>query len=337
MTVYGRLNKEKEDETLKKIWNAVAKDLWIVLLDIIAVNAAYYLALIIRFFVGGELRAVATTRYMPAWLGFTPWYTVLALIVFMAFRLYGGMWRYAGINDMNRIIGANVVTTVLHLAGSSIFFTRMPWTYYIIGAVLQFIFVVLIRFSYRIILVEKTKLKKVEKVPAMVVGTGDLGRKVVKHLEENTPYRAVAILSTSSAGRSLDGVPVVGFNELENQISKVRAVFIANKGLSNEEREKIKAAAGDREVNDFTGALTNNTGFLPLSALLSLASGPITLIVDGREQKYESGTAALESLKDRYEIKSIQGATIELVKGKDLSQSFVADYKAVTGEDVSFF
>jgi hypothetical protein len=35
---------------LKKVWNAIAKDLWIVLLDIIAVNAAYYLALIIRFF-----------------------------------------------------------------------------------------------------------------------------------------------------------------------------------------------------------------------------------------------------------------------------------------------
>ena len=35
---------------MKKIWNLVAKDLWIVLLDIIAVNAAYYLALLIRFF-----------------------------------------------------------------------------------------------------------------------------------------------------------------------------------------------------------------------------------------------------------------------------------------------
>ena len=290
-----------------------------------------------RFFVGGELRAVAVNRYMPAWVGFTPWYTVLALIVFMAFRLYGGMWRYAGINDMNRIIGASAVTTVLHVAGTIIFFTRMPLTYYIIGAVLQFVFIVLIRFGYRIILTEKTKLKKVEKVPALVVGTGDLGRKVVKHLEENTPYRAVVILSTSSAGRSLDGIPVVSFDELEAQISKVRAVFIADKELSNEEREKIKAAAGDREVNDFTGALTNNTGYLPVSALLSLALGPVTLIIDGQEKKYESGTAALESLKDRYEIKSIKGAAIELAKGKDLSQSFAADYKAVTGEDVSFF
>ena len=322
---------------MKKIWNAVAKDLWIVLLDIIAVNAAYYLALIIRFFVGGELRAVAVERYMPAWMSFAPWYTILAIIVFMGFRLYGGMWRYAGINDMNRIIGASVVTTVLHLVGTSIFFTRMPWTYYAIGAVLQFFFVVLVRFGYRIFLVEKTKLKKVEKVPALVVGSGDLGRKVVKHLEENTPYRAVAILSTSRAGRTLDGIPVVSLDELESQMSKVRAVFIANKDLTNEQREKIKAIAGDREVNDFTGALTNSTGFLPVSTLLSLSSGPVTLIVEGKEQKYESGAAALESLKDRYDVKNIKGATIELVKGKDWSQSFVADYKAVTGEDVSFF
>ena len=35
---------------MRKVWSAVAKDLWIVLLDIIAVNAAYYLALLIRFF-----------------------------------------------------------------------------------------------------------------------------------------------------------------------------------------------------------------------------------------------------------------------------------------------
>ena len=42
----------KEDETLKKVWNTIARDLWIVLLDIIAVNAAYFLALMVRFFDG---------------------------------------------------------------------------------------------------------------------------------------------------------------------------------------------------------------------------------------------------------------------------------------------
>lgn len=34
---------------MKKIWDSIAKDLWIVLLDIIAVNASYFLALLIRF------------------------------------------------------------------------------------------------------------------------------------------------------------------------------------------------------------------------------------------------------------------------------------------------
>ena len=41
---------------MKKIWNIIAKDLWIVLLDIIAVNAAYFLALLVRFFDNVEFR-----------------------------------------------------------------------------------------------------------------------------------------------------------------------------------------------------------------------------------------------------------------------------------------
>ena len=40
----------RQGRALKKIWNLVAKDLWIVLLDIIAVNVSYFLALLVRFF-----------------------------------------------------------------------------------------------------------------------------------------------------------------------------------------------------------------------------------------------------------------------------------------------
>ena len=317
---------------MKKILNSVAKDLWVVILDLVAVNASYYLALLIRFFVGGELRAVAVERYMPAWTGFTPWYSVLCIVIFMLFRLYGGMWRYAGINDMNRIILANACTFLLHLAGTTIFFTRMPWTYYALGGVMQFVLIVLIRFSYRLFLVEKTKLARSTKVECVVIGSGDLGRKVIKHLEENTPYRPFLIISSSSAGRSMDGIPV---EKLDLEKVKGRPVFIADKELSAEEREKIRSAAS--EVTDFTGALSNTTGFIPVSSLLSLSSGPVALVVDGKEKKYRSGREALESLKDRYSVKSISGARIELEKSENWAAGFAADYKAVTGEDVSFF
>ena len=124
---------------MKKIWNKLAKDLWIILLDIIAVNGAYYLALVMRFFVHGEFRPIAETKYIPGFLHFAPFYTVLCLLVFALFRLYGGMWQVAGINDMHRILGANAVTAVLQVIGTWLIWrpggghVRMPISYYVIG------------------------------------------------------------------------------------------------------------------------------------------------------------------------------------------------------------
>ena len=92
------------------------------------------------------------------------------------------MWRYAGISDMNRILMANAFTFVLQIAGSALFFTRMPFTYYIIGGVLQLGFIISIRFGYRILLVEKNRIKK-SRIPAtnvLIVGAGELGRKVIR-------------------------------------------------------------------------------------------------------------------------------------------------------------
>ena len=133
------------------------KDWLILVLDIIAVNAAYFLALLLRFYVNYEFRPTVSF-YLTDFLTFAPFYTVLCIAVFFFFRLYGGMWQYAGINDMNRIIGASVVTAVLHVVGTALFIRRMPITYYIIGAILQFLFITLIRFGYRIWLVEKKKI-----------------------------------------------------------------------------------------------------------------------------------------------------------------------------------
>ena len=103
---------------MKKFLKGIARDLWIVLLDIVAVNAAYFLALMVRLYVNFEWRDVARDYYLPAFLRFAPVYTVLVIIVFMLFRLYGGMWQYAGLNDMNRILGANAITVVIQVVGT---------------------------------------------------------------------------------------------------------------------------------------------------------------------------------------------------------------------------
>ena len=70
---------------MKKIWNMLAKDSWIVLLDILAVNLSYYLALLIRFFVEGEFRP-SVSFFQWDFLRFAPFYTVAALIIFIISR-----------------------------------------------------------------------------------------------------------------------------------------------------------------------------------------------------------------------------------------------------------
>lgn len=329
---FGNPGEEWGDKCMKRIQKSIKQDIWIFLLDIISVNASYVLALLIRFYVNGQFRPTVT-YYMTDWARFAPWYTLACLIIFALWKLYGSMWRYAGINDMNRIIFANACTTVVHVLGTLIFIRRMPITYYVIGAALQFLFMLITRFAYRILLVEKKKLSKTVTVPALIIGSGELGHKVIRHLKENTPYRPVAIIGDDS-GRSMDGVPVLDMTELESTVQKVRGIFIADRELSQKDRDRIAALAGDREIKDFTAELTNLSGVVPVTSLLALTSGPVTLEINGNDREFKSGRDALKQLHDAYEVADIEGAKIHLKKA---STAWMNDYKAQTGEDVSFF
>ena len=326
-------NSREGDAHLKNIWESVKKDLWVVLLDVVAVNLSYFLALIIRFYVGGFLRPVAVDRYLPAWEAFTPFYTVVCILVFAGWRLYGGIWRYAGINDMNRIILANLSTAAIHVLGTVIFVERMPITYYLIGEVLQFVFVVVIRFGYRVLLVEKRKLKRGEKIKCLVVGSGENGRRVVKNLEESEVYKPVAVVGSGSG--TMDGVPIKQELELEN----VGAVFIADPLLPSSQREEIKRKCDEAQIEllDYTGYFSNLGGRLSLTELLSTIHTPFSVVIDGKETRYEDGAAALAALTERYMVVDVNGREmrIKLERQQKPSTQAALDaaYAAVMGDE----
>ncbi len=85
--------------------------------DAVAVNLAYYLALVVRFYINFEFLDTAA-GYIPAFFQFIPYYTVFSLIVFYAMRLYSSEWEYASAEDMNRILIASVITTAGHVLGT---------------------------------------------------------------------------------------------------------------------------------------------------------------------------------------------------------------------------
>ena len=334
---------------MKSIGKTITQNLWTVILDIVAVNASYYLALLLRFYVNNELRDVARDFYMPAFERFAPYYTVLAILVFIGFRLYGGMWQFAGINDMNRIVGANAVTVLIQIIGTWQILppqggpSRMPVSYYVIGAFVQFVLIAVIRFGYRILLVEKRKVagRKVSAIPTMVIGAGETARKAIAHMED-TPYRAIAAADEKSAGKTLNGVPVVA--DYRKILQSVKAVFIADRKLDSEKRKEIRESceAEGIEIQDYTGALSNLGGRIPVASLLEMIRGPVTLVAEnGTEQEYPDGEEALKSLQEQVEVDEIRGAKIFLRKPSSRPyagyDAWAQQHEEDTGEEVSFF
>ena len=318
-------------------------DLWVLVLDIISVNFSYFMALVLRFFL--RFRFIpGSFEYLRAFQTFAPFYTVLCVIVFMLFRLYNGMWYYVGVNDMNRIIYACFCTTVIQIAGSWLFVKRMPITFYVIGSVLQFLFVVAIRFSYRLVVAERIKFRKTDAVRTMVIGSGETGRGMVRNLEADVTnaWKPVVVIG-SDAGRAMNGIPIESMDNVESSLEqyKIKSIIIADPMLDEETRNKIKALADQRELElaDYTGFLANLAGAVSLTSVLEASRGPVTLIVDGVEMKYDSPETAISSLTGRYIVKTIRSASIEVTKDSsgDGWLKWMKEYKEQTGEDVSFF
>jgi len=242
----------KKDRLVEFIKN----DLWVIVLDIIGINAAYFLALLVRFFVGGKF--YASLRELPyLYSQFAPFYTAFCLVVFFLFKLYGGMWRYAGLNDINRIIGSSIVTFVFLVVGTLLFVQRMPLTFYFIGGTLQFGFVAFIRFAHRIFLVEKNQITR-KKADAIVVGGGEEAHYILRLLNSGLIYRPVCIVDKNSSGRMMDGLPVyVSFVSALDSF-RVDCVFIADSTIDNKEKQKIHDLCEKQNiaVRDYTSFFT---------------------------------------------------------------------------------
>ena len=77
--------------------------LYLVIYDVIAVNAAYFLGLWFRF---DCTYSAIPGEYLSAYLKFTPWYTVFSVFVFWMLRLYNSVWRFASYSDYISVSGS---------------------------------------------------------------------------------------------------------------------------------------------------------------------------------------------------------------------------------------
>lgn len=327
-----------------------------VLFDIFAVNFAYFIALIIRFYVNFEINEWAV-RFIPAFRAFAPWYTVCCLVIFGVFKLYNSRWKYAGLNDLNRILLANLATFVVQVAGSVVFVLRMPVTYYVIGAVIQFCMIAASRFSYRLFLMERSRVRSrrnATSIPVMIVGVGETSHLVRRHLENDgeNAARPVCLMDFRGEefGNMMEGLPVIsGVDKLADAIKKysVECVILADSTMPTDVRKAVREICGEMnvEVQDFAGFFQESRGAVTLRNLMEYAKGEVELVVNGKSQSFANGEQAVMSVTGKYVVKSVAAhenrLVVELQKDilvpNDVKEKWVQTYEKETGEDISFF
>ena len=199
-------------------WKIIS--LCLALYDAVAVNAAFYAALWLRYDCKfWDIPAF----YIDALRTFAPFYTVFCLIVFWCCKLYKSIWRFAGAHEMYRSVVATVITLVFqvvgtilqsHIMGTTAQIPHMPMTYYFIGIALQFVLTIGVRFSYRIVLGLKRPGGAAASKRVMLIGAGAAGQMILHDLNraELSHDKVCCIIddNPNKWNRFMEGVPVVG-------------------------------------------------------------------------------------------------------------------------------
>ena len=158
------------------------------------------------------------------------WVICLQAFVFVLFGLYQGVWRFASVPDLKRIIkavaiAAIAVTAMVLMINPS---TVVPRTVLILDPILLIVLMGGSRFTYRAWkehhLYGATHLRG---QPVIVIGAGELGVALLKDLSRSEQWRVVGLLDEEANvhGRQLMGVTVLG---AINQLAEFSSKFNAN-------------------------------------------------------------------------------------------------------------
>ena len=224
-------------------WKVIS--LYLIIYDLITLNFSFFFGLWIRF----DLQFTKIpAEFLVPFLKFAPIYSVVCLIVFWFLHLYNSIWRFASYSELNRILVASLITVLFHIVGMSLLFGRMPISYYLVGAVMQVMFLTAARFGYRFINLERSRRRQVQKADrnVMVIGAGAAGQVILRELNNTAQiaYKACCVIddNPNKWGRYIENVPIVGGREaIQENVSKyqIDEIMLAIPSASAADRSEI--------------------------------------------------------------------------------------------------
>lgn len=189
----------------------------LVFADILLIALSGFLALYIRYDFKFENMEM---RFMKAEAVTLPLHLLVTLILFVFFKLYRSVWKFASTSELLNIIGACTVSVALEIMYMAILKIRMPVSYYPMKYIILVVGVTAVRFTYRFLrAMQEARAGNVkgERKRIMVVGGGEAGAMIIKEIQ-NSHYldqQVCCIIDDDpfKQGKYIRGIEVMGTRE----------------------------------------------------------------------------------------------------------------------------
>ena len=197
----------------------------------------------------------------------------IQLILFIRFGLYKGVWRFASIPDLKRIIFAATLSALIVTALISMLkIAVVPRSVLLLNPLLLILLVGGSRFAYRAWQEHRLfGITTKQGTPVIVLGAGDAAIALVKELARGNEWRVVGMLDDDKTlhGRELFGVRVLGEIKQLKEISQ--ALSIGNVIVA------MPSAAHQARRSAVKLAQSENLSVLTVPAFDDLMSGKVSI------------------------------------------------------------
>lgn len=239
-----------------------------ILHDIFATLIAWIAAFWLR------LNLEIPSEFMPAAFWGVAWLLPLHALIFRYFGLYQGIWRYASLPDLRRIL---VAVSVVALASPALLYVirfeyAIPRSVFVLHPLLLVVLMGGSRVAYRAWKEKRLYgALRAHGEPVLVLGAGDAAVNLIREMERSNLWRIVGILDDDVAKQRLllQGVSVVGrISDLPTVATEynVSNVIIAMPNASHQARRSAVDIASSAHLRVLT-----------VPALDDLISGKVTV------------------------------------------------------------
>lgn len=201
------------EETRKDKLQLLVRRVFLIITDILLINGAVYLSLIMRFNVEiSSIEEQYIRNYEKAVIPFT----IITLVIFWSFRMYHSLWQYASIAELYKIVEACIVAELMHLALTAFMDWMLPRSCYFMSGVFLIMAMGASRFMYRMLRTVIQEYRHTsEQVKIMIIGAGEATNILMREIS-NSRYldnsKVVCIIDDDpqKIGKYIRGVKIIG-------------------------------------------------------------------------------------------------------------------------------